>query len=160
MIGLVEAALSVFNRQENEEADHYLTDSQLNRIAGRLKEEDGKIARMGQNPRTYYSYLLVEGLFDELVSQIYNKDPQLTAQLETFGLKKNEGRIKIQNIPKELWADRDQTGIAIEYDPYADCLTRVKTVLFREGIREDFIKYPQLRQKISDAMFNAINDAR
>lgn len=166
MVRIVESLRGFFSKKDLEEnsEDHYLNDYTLDGIAQRMKCYDNSLMNAGSEDLGNKLQLDGKQLMYELTSQFYGRpdrlSKQITAWLDTLDKKAKEGRFSILQVSKDQWGDKPNVGVTIEHDLSVDSLTRVKTILFIQGIRQEFINHPEKRLAISDAIFNAIRQAR
>lgn len=166
MASIVESLRGLFSKKDLEEdsEDHYLDDYTLDGIAKRMKRFDNSLMNVGSKDLEHKLQLDDKSLMYELTSQFYGRSDrlsrQITAWLDTLDKKAKEGRFSLLQVAKDQWGDKPNVGVTIKYDLSVDSLTRVKTILFRQGIRQEFINHPEKRLAISDAIFNAISEAR
>lgn len=166
MVRIVESLRGFFSKKDLEEdlEYHYLDDYTLEFIAKRMKQYDNSLMNAGSKDLENKLHLDDKQLLSELTSQFYGKSDrfsqQITAWLDTLDKKAKEGRFSILQVSKDQWGDKPNVGVTIEHDLNVDSLTRVKTILLRQGVRQEFINHPEQRLAISDAIFNAIRQAR
>lgn len=166
MASIVESLRGLFSKKDLEEdlEGHYLDDYTLESIAKRMKSYDNSLMNAGSKDLENKLQLDDKSLMYELTSQFYGRSDrvsrQITAWLDTLDQKAKEGRFSLLQVSKDQWGDKPNVGVTIEHDLSVDSLTRVKTILFRQGVRQEFINHPEKRLAISDAIFNAIREAR
>lgn len=166
MASIVESLRGFFSKKDlaEDSEDHYLDDYTLDGIAQRMKRYDNSLMNAGSKDLEHKLQLDGKSLMYELTSQFYGKSDrlskQITAWLDTLDKKAKEGRFSLLQVAKDQWGDKPNVGVTIEHDLNVDALTRVKTILFREGVRQEFINHPEKRLAISDAIFNAMRQAR